>query len=140
MDTLSGPASRRARWHETLAKFDLTVVYVPGKDNTVADCLSSWAYPASKGMTDVSAHGDEGETAEAKRIIEMERLMEEGVLNASSSWLWMPPSERGWAERSEYSPLMELSPTSTSSLSLASRMTGPTTTLSLRPLRPIKGL
>ena len=45
--------------------------------NTVADCLSRWAYPASKGMTDVSAHGDEAETAEAKRIIEMERLMEE---------------------------------------------------------------
>ena len=80
MDTPSGPASPRARWHETLAKFDLTVVYVPGKDNTVADCLSRWAYPASKGMTDVSAHGDDAETAEAKRIIEMERLMEkEGV-------------------------------------------------------------
>ena len=80
VDTPSGPASRRARWHETsetLAKFDLTVVYVPGKDNTVADRLSRWAYLASKGMTDVSAHGDEAETAEAKRIIEMERLMEE---------------------------------------------------------------
>ena len=77
VDTPSGPGSRRARWHETLAKFDLTVVYVPGKDNTVADCLSRWAYPASKGMTDVSAHGDGAETAEAKRIIEMERLMEE---------------------------------------------------------------
>ena len=35
VDTPSGPASRRARWHETLAKFDLTVVYIPGKDNTV---------------------------------------------------------------------------------------------------------
>ena len=77
VDTPSGPASRRARWHETLAKFDLTVVYVPGKDNTVADCLSRWAYPASKGMTDVSAHGDEAETAAVKMIIEMERLMEE---------------------------------------------------------------
>ena len=77
MDTSSGPTSRRARWHETLAKFDLTVVYVPGKNNTVADCLSRRAYPASKGMTDVSAHGDEAETAEGKRIIEMERLMEE---------------------------------------------------------------
>ena len=52
-------------------------MYVPGKHNTVADCLSRWAYPASKGMTDVSAHGDEAETAEAKKIIEMERLMEE---------------------------------------------------------------
>ena len=77
VDTLSDPASRRARWHETLANFNLKVVYVPGKDNTVADCLSRWAYPASKGITDVSAHVDEAETAEAKRIIEMERLMEE---------------------------------------------------------------
>ena len=77
MDTPTGPACRRARWHETLAKCDLTVVYVPGKDNTVADCLSRLAFPASKGMTNVSAHGDEAETAEAKRIIEMERLMEE---------------------------------------------------------------
>ena len=77
VDTPSGPASRRARWHETLAKFDLTVVYVPGKDNTVADCMSRWAYPASKGMTDVSAHGDVDETAEAKKIIDLERLMDE---------------------------------------------------------------
>ena len=51
-----------------------------------------------------------------------------------------PPLNEGWAERSEYSPLMELSPTSTSSLSLASRTTGPTTTPSLRPLRPSIGL
>ena len=80
VDTPSGPASRRATWHETLAKFDLTVLYVPGKDNTVAACLSRWAHPSSKGMTDVSAHSDEAETAEAKRIIEMERRMgEEGV-------------------------------------------------------------
>ena len=31
VDTPSGPAARRARWHETFAKFDLSVVYVPGK-------------------------------------------------------------------------------------------------------------
>ena len=40
VDTPSGPAARRARWHETFAKYDLSVVYVPGKVNTVADCLS----------------------------------------------------------------------------------------------------
>ena len=46
----------------------------------MADCLRRLAYPATKGMTDVSAHGNEAETAEAKRIIDMERLMqEEGV-------------------------------------------------------------
>ena len=77
VDTPSGPASRRARWHETLAKFDLTVDYVPGKDNTVADCLSRQAHPGRKGMTVVSAHRDEAETAEAKKIMDMDRMMEE---------------------------------------------------------------
>ena len=80
VDTPSGPAARRARWHETFAKFDLSVVYVPGKDNTVADCLSRWAYPAGKAWMDISSHGDAEETEEAKRIIEMEKAMEqEGV-------------------------------------------------------------
>ena len=80
VDTPSGPAARRARWHETFAKFDLRFVYVPGKDNTVADCLSRWAYPAGKAWMDISSHGDAEETEEAKRIIEMEKAMEqEGV-------------------------------------------------------------
>ena len=80
VDTPSGPAPRRARWHETFAKFDLSVVYVPGKDNTVADCLSRWAYPAGKAWMDISSHGDAEETEEAKRIIEIEKAMEqEGV-------------------------------------------------------------
>ena len=78
VDTPSGPATRRARWHETLAKFDMSVVYLPGKDNTVADCLSRWAYPARKACMDISMHGDAEETAEAKRIIEAEPLLEEG--------------------------------------------------------------
>ena len=50
VDTPSGPAARRARWHETFAKFNLSVVYVPGKDNTVADCLNRWAFPRGHGM------------------------------------------------------------------------------------------
>ena len=80
VDTPSGPAARRAEWHETFAKFDLSVVYVPGSDNTVADCLSRWAYPAGKAWMDISSHGDAEETEEAKRIIEMEKAMEqEGV-------------------------------------------------------------
>ena len=29
VDTPSGPAGRRARWHETLSKFDIKVVYTP---------------------------------------------------------------------------------------------------------------
>ena len=80
VNTPWGPAARRTRWHETFAKFDLSVVYVPGKDNTVADCLSRWAYPAGKAWMDISSHGDAEETEEAKRIIEMEKAMEqEGV-------------------------------------------------------------
>ena len=80
VDTPSGPAARRARWHETFAKFDLSVVYVPGKDNTVADCLSRWAYSAGKAWMDISSHGDADETKEARRIIGMEKAMEqEGV-------------------------------------------------------------
>ena len=80
VDTPSGPAARRARWHETFAKFDLSVVYVLGKDNTVADCLRRWAYPAGQAWMDISSHGDAKETEEAKRIIKMEKTMEqEGV-------------------------------------------------------------
>ena len=46
----------------------------------MADCLSRWAYPAGKAWMDISSHGDAGETEEAKRIIEMEKAMEqEGV-------------------------------------------------------------
>ena len=77
VDTPSGPAARRARWHGTLANFDLSVVYVPGKDITVADCLSRWAYPAGKAWMDICMHGDAEENAEAKRIIEAERVLEE---------------------------------------------------------------
>ena len=76
--TPSGPASRRARWYETLARFYLTVVYVPGKDKTEADCLSRCAYPASKATTDVSSHGDQPEPVEAKNFIDMERMIEQG--------------------------------------------------------------
>ena len=43
----------------------------------MTDCLSRWSYPASKGMTDISAHGDEAETAEAIQIIDMEHMIEE---------------------------------------------------------------
>ena len=69
MDTPSGPAGRRARWHETLSKFDLTVQYMPGKDNVVADALSRYAYPACKAFQDSSFHGNEEARKEMKAII-----------------------------------------------------------------------
>ena len=81
VDTRSGSARRGARWHETFAKVDFTVVYVPGEDNTVVDCLGHWAYPAGKAWMDISSHGDTEETEEAKRIIELEKAIEEGDAN-----------------------------------------------------------
>ena len=44
--TLSGPLGRRCRWHEFLSWDHIEGVYKPSKDNTVADGLSRWAYPA----------------------------------------------------------------------------------------------
>ena len=80
VDLPAGPAARRAQRHETPAKFDLNVVYVPGEDNTVADCFSRWAYQAGKAGMDISMHGDAEETAEAKRIIQAERFLDEGEI------------------------------------------------------------
>ena len=46
----------------------------------MADCLSQWAYPAGKAWINVCSHGDAEETGEAKRIIEVEKAIEqEGV-------------------------------------------------------------
>ena len=48
LDPPSGPVGRRVRWHQFLSRFNITVGYIPGKDNHVADVMSRWAYPASK--------------------------------------------------------------------------------------------
>jgi hypothetical protein len=76
MDTPSGMTGRRARWHEKLSRFDLTVVHIPGVDNVVADAMSRWAYPASQGYGDVSIHGSEEEDAVMEKIIAAERAQE----------------------------------------------------------------
>ena len=57
VDTPSGPAGRRGRWHETLSKFDVEVKYVPAKDQIIPDAMSRFAYPASQAMQDCSWHG-----------------------------------------------------------------------------------
>ena len=57
MDTSSGPSGRKGWRHELLSKFELSVPYVPGKHNLIADALSRWAYPASKAFQDISKHG-----------------------------------------------------------------------------------
>ena len=88
MDTPSAPAARRARWHETFAEFDLSVVSVPWKENTVADCLSRCPYPAGDALMDISSLGDAEETEQAKRLIELGKAMKEAT--RSVLWSWHP--------------------------------------------------
>ena len=44
------------------SKFELSVVYVPGKDNAIADVLGRRVYPAGRTLEEVSVHGDATET------------------------------------------------------------------------------
>ena len=75
-DPPSGPMGRRLRWHQTFSNFDLTVGYIPGKENMIADILSRWAYPASKAWRDISKHGSEEDLKAVKEIIEEEEMEE----------------------------------------------------------------
>ena len=95
MDTPSGPAGRRARWHEVLSKFDLTVQYVPGADNVVADAMSRFAYPACKAFQDVSRHGSAEARLEVKEIIEEE--VREGRTVGLIAWGPDPHGGSKWA-------------------------------------------
>ena len=72
VETPSGPRGRRGRWHEILSQFDLTIEYLPGTENLVADAMSRWAYPASSSRQDVSWHG----TKEAKEEVDEQRAKE----------------------------------------------------------------
>ena len=72
VDTPSGPAGRRARWHELLSRFNIEVKYIPAKDNVVADTMSPWAYPASQALGDVSSAGSVEDHKEVREIIEKE--------------------------------------------------------------------
>ena len=59
IDTVSGRAGRRARWHEFLSPFHLHVSYLPGKHNTIADALSRWGYSSWEGLQSTNIHGTE---------------------------------------------------------------------------------
>jgi hypothetical protein len=72
VDTPSGPAARRGRWHETLSRFKIQVQYVPGKDKLVVDAMSRWAYPASQALADLSKHGSLEAAREARALIKEE--------------------------------------------------------------------
>ena len=72
VDTPSGPAGRRGRWHETLSKFDLELQWKPGASNVAADALSRWAYPACKALNDCSLHGSAEDASRVKKMEEEE--------------------------------------------------------------------
>ena len=71
--TLLGPLGRRGRWHEFLSWYHIEVLYEPGKDNTVADGLSRWAYPAGL-ADDTNFHGSD---AHRKGVMKQERDLKE---------------------------------------------------------------
>ena len=71
--TLSGPSGRRGPWHEFLSRYHIEVVYKPRKDNTVADGLSRWAYPAGL-ADDTSFHGSD---TDQKGVMKQERELKE---------------------------------------------------------------
>ena len=100
MDTASGPSGRKGRWHELLSKFDLSVTYVPGKQNSIADALSRWAYPASKAFQDISKHGGHKSKHEMHDIIAEERKLQKASIysgkqvNTSRQW-WHSKGQEG---------------------------------------------
>ena len=116
VDTPSGPAARVARWHETFSKFDLSVVYVPGKDNTIADVLSRWVYPAGRTLQDVSVHGDAKETELAKQLIAFERQWEEQIID---------PDVKCFVVQSKRAPTAHMIRSVVASVSLIARLSAP---------------
>ena len=71
--SLSGPSGRRGRWHKILSCCHIEVVYKPSKDNTVADGLSRWAYPAGL-ANDTICHGSD---ADQKGVMKQDRELKE---------------------------------------------------------------
>ena len=71
VETPSSPSGRRGRWHETFSRFRLEVVYLPARDNAMADVMSRWVYPACQLDNDVCKHGS---LADKLAVEELERL------------------------------------------------------------------
>ena len=73
VETPSGPTGRRARWHEVLSQFNLTIEYQPGHTNVPADCMSRYAYPASCERQDVCLHGSSKDSTTIKSYLSLEK-------------------------------------------------------------------
>ena len=81
VDTLAGPLGRRGRWHEFLSRFNLTVEYLPGTDNTTADTLSRWAYPACEDPGDTTFDGSVADNESVKNMEKELLELEKELLN-----------------------------------------------------------
>ena len=79
-DAPSVQVGRRSRWHQFFSRFDLSVGYVPGKNNTVADVLSRFFYPASEAYRDISKHGSAQDEDEMEGLILREHMEERGCM------------------------------------------------------------
>ena len=92
MDKASGPSGRKGRWHELLSKFDVSVTYVPGKQKSIPDAPSRWAYPESKAFQDISKHGGHKSKHEMHDTIAEEQKLEKasiyGVKQGTASRQW----------------------------------------------------
>ena len=84
LDAPSGPVGRRSRWPQFFSRFDLSVGYVPGKNNTVADVLSRFAYSASEAYRDISKLGSVQDEDEMEGLILRERMEERGCMYISA--------------------------------------------------------
>ena len=96
MDKPSGPVGRRARWHQFLSRFYLQVGYIPGRDNTIADVMSRWVYPAIQALLDISKHGSAQDKEDMENEISLERDGESmcvwacrrGQADHINCWIW----------------------------------------------------
>ena len=65
--------------------FNVEVYHIAEKENTVADALSGWAYPASVEYRDLSKHGSQKDREEVKEIRKQETAEEaSAVFNVDS--------------------------------------------------------
>jgi hypothetical protein len=73
----------------------LTVGYIPGKENDIADILSRWAYPASQVFRDISIHGNINDVEEAEKILRQEKFDEKDCMAIVFRKLPTPDRENG---------------------------------------------
>ena len=72
-------SSRQARWLEKLSELQLEVVYLPGRDNIVADVLSRYGHERGSSSAIPVAHYDLADVSLHPRLCEWLRVVAPGV-------------------------------------------------------------